>query len=387
MMESHLTHEMDTVGVSDVIGMEPTATPVFEFTDYNQRIAVACLLAFIFVVGIIGNGLVLMAVTVSRKLQTSTNAFVVSLSVTDFVTCLVLPFQISGVLSRTGWMLPYALCNIVGGVAISSAIASVITLAQIAVNRYVIITSERRRYERIFSRRNVIFMVSFSWLFPMLTMVFPQAIGYGRIGYTNKYKLCLMDGNHKYAPIYEFGAAFIQLTCFIVITVCYGLIYRFLQQKMFFERCPSPKFTSHGGNTCRVVPSMSSTELSNTQATRESVNETSVNEMNGNVIAEDTTKGAKLPTRREVQITRNLFYVVCGFFVSIIPYAIAVSIPNSGKVLVYLGVLVTASSILNPIIYGFNHPHFRVIFRIILRCDWNRIPEPSAFLRALQGKR
>ncbi|XP_041464546.1 G-protein coupled receptor moody-like [Lytechinus variegatus] len=373
---------METASVSNLVNMEPTADPIFEFTDYNQRIAVAVLMAIIFIVGIIGNGLVLMAVAVSRKLHTSTNAFVVSLSVTDFLTCLVLPFQISGVLSRTGWMLPYALCNIIGGIAISSAIASVITLAQIAINRYVIITSDRRRYEQIFSPRNVFLMVAFSWLFPFMTMVFPQAIGYGRIGYTNKYKLCLMDGNHRYALIYEFGAAIIQLTCFVVITVCYGLIYRFLRQKMFFERSPSPKFASNGGNTRRVAPSTSSTELSNTQATKDSVKE-----MNGNVIAGETEKGAKLPTRREVQITRNLFYVVCAFFVSIIPYAIAVAIPNSGKVLVYLGVLVTASSILNPIIYGFNHPHFRVIFRIILRCDWKRIPEPSAFLRAIQGKR
>ncbi|XP_071503826.1 G-protein coupled receptor moody-like [Diadema antillarum] len=353
----------------------PPTSSGFEFTDYRQRIAVSVMLLAIFLIGVVGNALVLVAVVVSQKLQTSTNAFVVCLSVTDLFSCLVLPFQVVNVLSTTGPLLPDALCGIIGGIAISSAIASVITLALIAINRCIIITTERRTYEKIYSTCNVTAMVLFSWVFPLASMVLPQVAGFGRIGYTKKYKLCLMDGDHSYAFIYEYLAAFIQLTCFIIIVVTYGKIYRFLRQKMFFARSASR--ISNDGNTNRIVPTVTTSftdQLSTSQTTP-------WRERNGEA---REGNGVKMPSKREIQITRNLFYVICGFFVSIVPYAIAVSIPNSSRVLVYMTLLLCASSIINPIIYGFNHPHFRVVFRTLLRCDFDRIPEPSPLFRALR---
>ena len=380
MNAAFLDEDEDSTSLYPLMHTPPSSSTTFKFTDYNQRIAVAVMLLIISIVGVIGNTLVLVAVAVSRKLHTSTNAFVVSLATTDFVTCLVMPFQVIAVLSKEGWLLPSAFCKIIGGITIASTIGSVVTLALIAVNRYVIITTERRRYQRIFSRRNITMMILFSWMFPVLTLVLPQALGYGRIGYTEKYKLCLMDGNHYYAFIYEFGAAFIQLACFIVIITCYGLIYHFLRKKMFFMRNSYLRTFAHDGNFNKVLPTVKnpSPDLSSSRATSES-------ELNA-VSQEGRKIRRKMPTKREVQITRNLFYVVCGFFVCIIPYAITISIPNSGKVLVYMGVLVTGSSVINPIIYGFNHPHFRVIFRAFLRCNLANIPEPSTLLRAVRWK-
>ena len=62
--------------------------------DYTQRVIVATVLAVVFIVGIVGNALVILAVTLSRRLRSPTYWFVVNLAVTDFVTCIFIPFQI-----------------------------------------------------------------------------------------------------------------------------------------------------------------------------------------------------------------------------------------------------------------------------------------------------
>ncbi|XP_071486148.1 probable G-protein coupled receptor No18 [Diadema antillarum] len=367
-MELDIETELGSSHYRNISLLNSTAQPAssgFEFTDYRQRIAVSVMLLAIFLVGVIGNSLVLVAVAVSQKLQTSTNAFVVSLSVTDLFSCLGLPFQVVNVLSTTGPLLPDALCSIIGGIAISSAIASVITLTLIAINRYVIITTERRTYKRIFSTGKMTAMILLLWVFILTTMVLTQ-IGFGTIGYTKKYKICLIDGDSRYALIYEYLSAFILLTCFIIVVVAYGKIYRFLRQKMFLART---RISNDGNQTTSFTH-----QHSTSQTTLRHGRSSEAREGNG----------PKMPSKREIQITRNLLYVVCGFFVSIVPYAIAVSIPNSGRVLVYIALLLCASSIINPIIYGFNHPHFRVVFRLLLRCDFDRIPEPSPFFRALR---
>ncbi|XP_072166867.1 G-protein coupled receptor moody-like [Diadema setosum] len=377
-MELDILSEQGSGHHRNISLLSSTAQPAssgFEFTDYRQRIAVSVMLLAIFLIGVVGNSLVLVAVAVSQKLRTSTNAFVVSLSVTDLFSCLGLPFHVVNVLSTTGPLLPDALCSIIGGIAISSAIASVITLALIAINRCVIITTERRTYERIFSTGNMTAMILFSWVFPLTTMVLPQVAGFGRIGYTKKYKLCLMDGDNRYAFIYEYLSAFIQLACFIIIVVAYGKIYMCLRQKMFFAR--RTFHISNDGNTDGSIATTTTTftdQHSTSQTTPRHGRSSDAWEGNG----------LKIPSKREIQITRNLFYVICGFFVSIVPYAITMTIPNSGRVLVYIALLLCASSIINPIIYGFNHPHFRIVFRSLLGCDFDRIPEPSPFFRALR---
>ncbi|XP_072167461.1 G-protein coupled receptor moody-like [Diadema setosum] len=345
----------------------PSPSPTDEeelIIAYSARLVVALIVLVTFVVGLVGNTLVLIAVAVSRKLQTSTNAIVVNLAVADILFCFVIPFQVTNTLSNRGPLLEDKLCAVIGGIAISAANASVITLALIAVNRLVIITAKRSTYRRIFSARNVAIMIALSWLIPLSTKVIPQLAGKGKLGYIKQHGICAMDLTTKYARIYLIITACVQICCFVVVVVAYGLIYTFLR-KNFFGKHRMPPTTPSAASIPQLLMS---------QPTQENQPD---NRQNAQV-------GRELPSKREIQITRNFFWVIFGFFVSFVPYAITVVIPHNRKALFFMNLFLCASNFINPLIYGFNHPHFRVVFRALLRRDFDQITEPAPWLRKLR---
>ena len=78
--------------------------------------------------------------------------------------------------------------------------------------------------------------------------------------------------------------------------------------------------------------------------------------------------------RREVEITKNLFLVVCLFVVCWLPNCIIISTSENSVLLLYFTLMAGANSLLNPIIYGFRHPNFREVFKRIL-CRTSKLPK------------
>ena len=146
---------------------------------------VASLSIIIGVLAIIGNILVFVAVSFSKKLHTATNAFVVNLSVSDFLNGLTLPLQSVGVLSQTGWPLADWLCKAIAALLVLSHGTSIFTLTAIAINRYITITKSKRTYQRIYTRRNIIIMLVSLWLsaflFFLLLLLIPATEIWGII--------------------------------------------------------------------------------------------------------------------------------------------------------------------------------------------------------------
>ena len=91
-------------------------------------------------------------------------------------------------------------------------------------------------------------------------------------------------------------------------------------------------------------------------------------------------------TKRQVEITKNLFYVVCAFVACLAPFAIALVIPPSDPAIPWTSMIVIFNSAINPIIYGAKHPHFKEVFRHMLRCRYHMIPEPSGCLRKIRSR-
>ncbi|XP_030850971.1 octopamine receptor 1-like [Strongylocentrotus purpuratus] len=118
-------------------------TDLWVFENYNQRIAIATILCLVFIVGSIGNTLVITAVVLSRELRSSTNWFVVNLGCSDLLTCLCLPFYAVAMLSRDGWPLPGWICVANAAMVMICMGASVMTLALIAFNRWYLLTNTR----------------------------------------------------------------------------------------------------------------------------------------------------------------------------------------------------------------------------------------------------
>ncbi|XP_030847087.1 G-protein coupled receptor moody-like [Strongylocentrotus purpuratus] len=199
----------------------------FVFESYPQRIVIASILCLVTVVGIIGNSHVVLAVLLCQKLRSSTNWLVVNLGMADLVTCLFLPFNVVAMLSKNGWPIAEWICVMTGGVTLTCLGTSIISLALIAHNRWVLLTRPRYTFYSIYSRRNIVAMVILSWMYPLLLVIVPPMAGLGKLGYSENYKTCHQDTSLSNSNYYSLIAAVgVIVPASIIIVIMYVLIYR-----------------------------------------------------------------------------------------------------------------------------------------------------------------
>lgn len=143
-------------------------TPVrsLEGTSVLQGIAVAAqalLLLAIFLLSSLGNSAVVVVIIKHRQLRTVTNAFIMSLSLSDFLTAvLCLPFSFMMLFSRDGkWMFGDRFCVANGFFNTSFGIISTLTMTLISFDRYYAIV--RQPQAKIGKRRAIQLLVAV-WL-------------------------------------------------------------------------------------------------------------------------------------------------------------------------------------------------------------------------------
>ncbi|XP_071483081.1 neuropeptides B/W receptor type 2-like [Diadema antillarum] len=292
----------------------------------------------VFVVGVTGNVVLLLASALSRKLQTRTSCLIVNLSVSDLLVSAVQPFQIVPILDRP---LPEVLCQLTAALAIISIGSSVITIMLIAVNRCVLIIKPKHTYNRVFSSRYLVVMVTIPWLYPLVVFVVPHLTGHGRLGYSALTRLCICDFTHKNANTFVYLVVGTSSIAFGVTFFSYWLIYRHMKKSALKSRsCSMP-----------------------------------------------TEKSCRRHT--ELVITKNLLCVVCCFVLCVTPFmCVFLAIPflegpslhRVLSVMPYLSLPLVLDSCFNAFIYGWKHPHFRIVIACVLRRRWRDIPEPSRLL-------
>ncbi|XP_030830185.1 5-hydroxytryptamine receptor 2B-like [Strongylocentrotus purpuratus] len=214
-----------------IITNRSSDTDLFVFEDYNQRIAIAVILCIVFLVGSIGNTLVITAVVLSRKLRSSTNWFIVNLGCSDLLTCLCLPFNVVASVSD-GWPLPGWICAANSAVMWVCLGASVTTLAFIAFNRWYLLTKSGTQFQKLYTTRNICFMLLSAWMYPALLVLVPHFAGLGRLGYSHKFKACGQDNSIPTSFLYSLTAgACAIIPVFIVTVVIYVRIYIFVSRQ------------------------------------------------------------------------------------------------------------------------------------------------------------
>lgn len=340
------------VTLQGTVSPETTSEPSgYELKDPVQRIIIAILTSLVSVIGVPGNTLVIVAVAMSKKLQTQTNAFVVNLAVTDLSSCLILPFMTVALLNDV-WPLPDSLCTFVGGLILIGLWGSVINLAFIAFNRYYLITRPRFVYNKLYSRRNLAVMLSMTWIISSAVIVVPVWFGIGGIGFNERYKVCSTISTNEYSDLYAMlTAGLVQIPSLIVIVTCYIKIYRFI--------------------------SLKSRELFKSKATKLE---------NSDGKGGDQSSAQAASFRRQVQVTKNLFIVVCSYIFCIMPFSISSLIPPSYPVMPWVSVLLILNSCVNPIIYGLKHPQFQVAFRQIATCRWSVVKDQTNTSQGISTK-
>ncbi|XP_071484218.1 5-hydroxytryptamine receptor 4-like [Diadema antillarum] len=351
-MTSHPPFTPSPVGGTTSDGSTPSVDGrSFKFDDYTQHVILSILFIIICALGVFGNSLVVLGVFLCRKLRTVTNVFVVNLAVADLLTCMTIPWNAVALLSKGGWPLPEWVCVVVALVSFTCVGCSLFTLATIAINRWLVITHALHAYRRVYTPLNLALMIVAIWTIPFLVALIPPLIGLGELGYAEKYSTCSHKTTHELSDYYSVLQALIFYPVpLIIIIVCYVKVYLHVRR--------------------------------HTKAMTEQA-EGSSSSMHASLKRQSSHQQMRL-SRRQLEITKNLFYVVLAFFICITPYGVALMIPPSDPAIPWTAAILLCNSCINPIIYATKHPNFKLVFRCMLTCQCSKIPEQSEFLRSVR---
>ncbi|XP_059376981.1 G-protein coupled receptor 135 [Carassius carassius] len=171
-----VVNSLSTQASNYTAGEEPSNTPVrsSEGNSVLQGIAVAAqalLLLAIFLLSSLGNSAVLVVIIKHRQLRTVTNAFIMSLSLSDFLTAvLCLPFSFMMLFSKDGkWMFGENFCVANGFFNTCFGIISTLTMTLISFDRYYAIV---RQPQAKIGRRRAIQLLAAVW-FSAVAFSFP----------------------------------------------------------------------------------------------------------------------------------------------------------------------------------------------------------------------
>lgn len=351
----------------------------FIFDDYDQHIVIATAFLAASLIGIVGNSLVIFSVFASNKLRTITNAFVVNLSVADLLTCLLMPWNAVILLSHKEHPIADIGCAVIAGLLFTCVGCSLFTLASIAITRLMLITRPISTSRVIFSPVYTGTWIAATWGLSFIFNVIPPLAGVGRLGTSQKYRVCATKSTHELKDIYDFiqgGGCFpIPL---ITLVVCYVLIYKHLKRHsrtLLGHEVPMP---SHGGDT--MVSSSDGGGTLQLQDSDQMTGRQDHHQSRRDTTASSTLTRLRLRDRQN-RVTKNMFIIFIAFVICITPITITLFLSDGSPlkaITPYATALVLVNACINPILYGFKHPNFKVVFKSLLTCRYYDVPEPSS---------
>ena len=297
-----------------------TAKP--DLAMYPHSAVIATIYITTSVIGILGNSLVIIGVFFSPKLRTPTNVMIVNLAVSDLLTCLALPFQTAGVLSPPNqYPLPDFVCTIVGGITYLSYCCSAINLLLIAIIRTYVITRSTR-VTALNSHKKQLSFAIFAWILACIYMFVPvYSFNLTEFTYYPPYRQCYTRPTSRsdYLHYYLAGLTGVHL---VIILGCYLRIWLFVRRQR-------NHLQSYIGN--------------------------------GNGSVDQTLK--KHLSRREINLTVNLFTVVLVFTLCTIPQAVVFFIKGFVLAGLYTTAILYVNNCINPVLYAFKHPVYTKLFK------------------------
>ncbi|XP_003729550.1 lateral eye opsin-like [Strongylocentrotus purpuratus] len=331
----------------DMITKIPSVASELSVVAFNHRAIVAAILFVFALIGLFGNALVIISVIVSRKLRTITNVLVVNLAFADFMACTYLPFQSAGLLSQTGrYPLHETVCAAVAAVGYISACCSVYTLVAIAFVRWYVITRSIRGHQGLHTPKKIAIMVVIIWIFSISFMIIPPVLGIGTLGYSEYYSICSLTDTNELDDYYVvLQGTLVAIALLLTLVFYIRILWHVLRHnKQFRDKYAVDEDTGS-----------KSTEAHQNKAS-------------SSMAAGSRPPMIKAINRKEIEITKNLFMVVCVFMLCFLATVVNFIIPGTSVFTLYSTMILFANSIFNPIIYGLKHPNFQEVFNKILCC-------------------
>ncbi|XP_038568297.1 C-X-C chemokine receptor type 3-like [Micropterus salmoides] len=135
-----------------------------------EAVFIPVLYSVTFIVGVLGNGVLLGVLAKSKRTWSVTDTFILHLAVADLLLLLTLPFWTAQAAQAGGWTFGTPLCKITGAVFTINFYCGIFLLACISLDRYLSIVHATQMY----SRRNP-WVVQVSclavWLFSLLLSI------------------------------------------------------------------------------------------------------------------------------------------------------------------------------------------------------------------------
>ena len=355
--------------------------------QYWEIVIITVLVGLIIIAGLIGNSSILLAVSFSRKLQTATNMFVTNLAVADFLRSFTFIWYTVGVLAlgREDRLTQqaYWFCAVTNFLILASTGTSTCNMAAIAFNRFIRITKQHL-YRKIFTPGKIAIIIAMTWTLPA---------GIIAVGHATGNPFCDFSGRGLDTFRIIIWTDFVMTG--LIILLSYIWIYIYVKRHFQTQKKNVP-------NTA-INSSKDDEKSSSSEETGEDFSPSTLGRNNPPAMSTLSRDISSPPSKRtpddrrnnelskqQIKITKNLFLVVCAFFVCFMPYCILL-ISGRNATVAHIGVYVTLlplfNSFINYVIYASNHPDFKIVLGHMMRRSYGDIPQPSKFLKFVLSKR
>ncbi|KAF7202431.1 5-hydroxytryptamine receptor 2B isoform X1 [Nothobranchius furzeri] len=354
----------------------------------------ALLIVMVIIPTVGGNILVILAVSLERKLQNATNYFLMSLAVADLlVGLLVMPLALITVLYNSRWPLPDFLCPIWLFLDVLFSTASIMHLCAISLDRYVAI-KKPIQHSQYKSRAKALVKIALVWLISICI-----AISIPIKGLKNLHNNITFNSNHTCLLKPETFSKFIifgSLTAFFIplaiMMIIYLLTVQVLRKKVYLLRS---KVTQRFGSP--TISTIFQREQALASPEAEQINmldirllkmheKTNTGLMNASAGDEISFRRMSTMGKKSMQTLSNeqraskvlgivfLLFVVmwCPFFITNITSALCTScdekvISRLMEIFVWVGYV---SSGINPLVYTLFNKTFREAFTRYITCNY-----------------
>ncbi|XP_041807195.1 5-hydroxytryptamine receptor 2A-like [Chelmon rostratus] len=349
----------------------------------------ALLILVVIAVTVMGNILVILAVSLEKKLQNATNYFLMSLAVADMLLgILVMPVSMVTILYDYGWPLPSDLCPIWIYLDVLFSTASIMHLCAISLDRYIGIRNPIH-HSRFNSHTKARIKIMAVWTISAgISMPIP-VLGLRDHSKVFKDGSCLLTDDN-FVLVGSFVAFFVPLT---IMVVTYFLTIHALQNEATLcldQLVPRPKWS-----TTFTLSFLPQTSLSSEKLFRHSISREAGGRGSGSGLgASRGSVSGSLFGRRTMQSISNeqkaskvlgvvffLFVVMwCPFFVTNVLVVVCdPAVCDAGlmggllNVFVWVGYL---SSAVNPLVYTLFNKTYRAAFLRYVHCQYQPEKKP-----------
>ncbi|XP_076858169.1 5-hydroxytryptamine receptor 2A [Brachyhypopomus gauderio] len=344
----------------------------------QQKNWAALLILTVVVITVTGNILVIMAVTLERKLQNATNYFLMSLAIADMLLgLLVMPVSMVTILYGYSWPLPAIMCPVWIYFDVLLSTASIMHLCAISLDRYVAIRNPFH-HTRSSSHSRARAKIAAVWTISAgISMPIPV------LGFRDQTKVfkdgsCFLTDN-SFVLVGSFVAFFVPLT---IMVVTYFLTISALQREATLcldQLVPRPRWST--GLTLHFLPSPALSPSEKKLFLRRSMS----HEEGGGASPFGRRAAQSLGNERKASkvlgVVFFLFVVMwCPFFITNVLAVVCESarchddvVGRLLNVFVWVGYL---SSAINPLVYTLFNKTYRTAFARYVRCQYREERKP-----------